>query len=285
MRSFLLPLSDPALDRHSIEVSLKLAARYQGHVTAVLAPTDFSCVPAFAEYPTAPGWAELVEQTRQLAKLREAEVRQVFNEMRQSGVTGAGDQLYASGSTVSLRVLPGIEEEVVAGCAVTHDVVLFPRKTRSEAPPLMASSVLKSALKDCGRPILVITDEVPENFARVIAIAWNGSMEAARAVTASLPLLSRAERVVILTFVTPHTEASKSEDLQLYLSRHEISTEVQVHEVDRSVGEGLLAAVQGLSAELLVMGGYTRSRARQTLFGAVTHHILENSSVPLLMAR
>lgn len=44
MRSFLLPLSDPALDRHSIEVSLELATRFRGHVTAVLAPADFSCL-------------------------------------------------------------------------------------------------------------------------------------------------------------------------------------------------------------------------------------------------
>lgn len=193
--------------------------------------------------------------------------------------------MYAGGSTLSLQVAPGVEEEVVADRAVTHDIVLFPRKTRSEAPPLMATSLLKSTLKDAGRPVLVITDEVPTNFGRVIAIAWNGSVEAARAVTASLPLLAQAERVVILTFVTPNTEASKSEDLRLYLSRHEISADVQVHEAGQSVGDDLLNAVDGVSAELLVMGGYTRSRARQTLFGAVTHHVLENSSLPLLMAR
>lgn len=149
----------------------------------------------------------------------------------------------------------------------------------------MATALLKSTLKDAGRPILVVTDDIPRDFARVIAIAWNGSVQAARAVTASLPLLSQAERGVILTFVTPNTEASKSEDLRLYLSRHEIFAEVEVHEPGHSVGEELPKAMQDLSAGLLVMGGYTRSRARQTLFGAVTHHKLENASLPLLMAR
>lgn len=284
MRSLLLPLSDPELDRHSIELSLKLAARLRGQVTAVLAPADFSCLPAYT-YPAAPGWSDLVEQTRQLADARETDVRRAFREIRGSRSDGADDQLHAFGSTLSLKVLPGIEEEVVADCAVTHDVVLFPRRTGGDTSPLAATALMKTILKDSGRPILVITDEIPRDFARVIAIAWNGSVEASRAVTAALPLLSRAERVVILTFPTANTEASKSEDLRLYLARHEIAAEVQVGEPEQTLGESLLKAAQEVSAELLVMGGYTRSRARQTLFGAVTHHVLENSSMPLLMAR
>lgn len=277
MRSFLLPLTDPPLDLFCVRVSLELAERLDAHVTALLAPLDFSCLPALAHYPAAPGWDELVEQTRLVAERRERDILGVLDELHTSA---ADDDL----DPLSLRVIPGHEVEVVSDCAITHDVVLFPRKTRSEAPRLTANSVLKSTLKNSGRPVLVLTDGLPETFGRVVAIGWNGSVEAARAVTASLPLLGRAERVVIISFVSCDTGASKAEDLRRYLSRYHISAEVQVHDAGCPLGPSLLRAANDVAADLLVMGAYTRSRVGQTQFGAVTHHILENASMPLLMA-
>lgn len=281
MRNILLPLTDPALDRRALELSGTIASRVDGHVTAVLAPLDHACLSVYADYPSAPGWSELVEQARQVAEAREAQARRTFEDMAETSDAASG----RSAHRLSLRVMAGSEEEVVVRCAVTHDIVMIVRRSRDDIPRYGADPLLRYALKECGRPVLVVTDALPSDFARVVAIAWNGSMEAARAVTASLPLLQKAERVVIVAFRTCPTEVSRSEELRTYLERHDVRAETDERECKGFVGADLLGVTQALSADLLVMGAFTRSRVGQTAYGAVTQHVLETSAIPVLMAR
>lgn len=284
MRAVLLPLVEPELDRHAVELALDLAAKVDGHVTALLALTDFSSLHVYGDYPMTAGWGELVERTHQHAERREIEVRRLLGDL---GVlaSGTGQAPEGAGSKLSLKVVFGNDDEVVANCALTHDLILFPRRSPADASELPASSLLRSTLESAGRPLLVVTDELPPEFARTVAVAWNGSVEAAHAVTAALPFLVRAEQVHVLTFATSRTEGSKAQDLVHYLSRHGVAAQSHVREPEASVGEEVLGAASDLSADLLVMGGYTHSRIRQTLFGGVTHHVLENARLPLLMAR
>ncbi len=50
------------------------------------------------------------------------------------------------------------------------------------------------------------------------------------------------------------------------------------------VGEALLAEAQRLKADLIVLGGYSHSPLRERLLGGVTHRLLHQAPVPLLMA-
>ncbi|PAX08856.1 universal stress protein [Sphingomonas lenta] len=284
MRAILLPLVEPELDRHSVELALTLAGKVDAHVTALLALTDFSSLHVYGHYPMTAGWGELVERTHQHAERREIEVRRLLDELGVLPLKSAEPSPDAK-SPLSLRVAFGNDDEVVADCALTHDLILFPRRSANGAKPLPTSSLLKCTLESAGRPLLVVTDELGLDFPKTVAIAWNGSVEAARAVTTALPFLTRAERVHVLTFATSRTEGSKADQLVSYLSRHGIAAEKHVREPEGSVGEELLEQASELSADLLVMGGYTHSRLRQTLFGGVTHHVLDNAALPLFMAR
>ncbi|OAN64885.1 universal stress protein [Sphingomonas sp. TDK1] len=276
MRSILLPLCDPALDRHAISIGTDLADRLDAQVTALLPLTDFASLPVHGHYPYTAGWDEFIEGTQASAERREVEARQAFEaHERESGVP----------TRLSLRTVYGNEDAVVARAALTHDLVLFARQSTDEDDPLPTSSLLKTTLETAGRPVLVVNGDLIPTFGKAIAVAWNGSVEAAHAVTAALPLLRRAERVVVLTFATSRTQASSAEELLGYLSRHGVTAEAHVNEPELSVGEELVMEVESLSSDLLVMGGYTHSRMRQTLFGGVTHYVLENARLPLLMAR
>jgi len=51
----------------------------------------------------------------------------------------------------------------------------------------------------------------------------------------------------------------------------------------RATAEMLSDAAQRHCADLLVMGGFGRSRARETLFGGCTHAMLGHADLPLLM--
>ena len=53
---------------------------------------------------------------------------------------------------------------------------------------------------------------------------------------------------------------------------------------DEGVGAALMQAAIGADADLLVMGGYGRSRLRELVLGGVTRHVLTNTRLPILFA-
>ena len=54
---------------------------------------------------------------------------------------------------------------------------------------------------------------------------------------------------------------------------------------DASFGAGLLEAARQFGCDLLSMGAYSHSRLRQLILGGVTRHVLENSTLPVMMSR
>jgi len=60
-------------------------------------------------------------------------------------------------------------------------------------------NTLEAALLETGRLVLLCPPGRPGSIGRHVAIGWNGSAEAARAVATGLPLLLAAERVTVLT--------------------------------------------------------------------------------------
>jgi nucleotide-binding universal stress UspA family protein len=138
-----------------------------------------------------------------------------------------------------------------------------------------------------GRPVLVIPDGVGRVDARRILIAWKDTREARRAVSDALPLLKRAKNVAL---AIAHPEQTKDTDLQLadiihYLSRHGISVNEQIGTVaDEYAGPILLQMAEQNKADLIVCGGYGRTRFSEWIFGGVTRHLLMASTIPCLFS-
>jgi len=53
---------------------------------------------------------------------------------------------------------------------------------------------------------------------------------------------------------------------------------------DRLAGESLMAEVQAIKADLLMMGAYSTGFVRDVMFGGATNFILRNADLPVLMA-
>jgi nucleotide-binding universal stress UspA family protein len=113
-----------------------------------------------------------------------------------------------------------------------------------------------------------------------MAIAWKASEPAARAVTAAVPWLRRAERVSVLTV----GEHPAFDEIQNLLDGHGIAGQpLAIGCGDLSVGERLLREAQAIGADCLVMGAYHHHPLGEMLFGGVTRHILRWASVPVFM--
>jgi nucleotide-binding universal stress UspA family protein len=149
-----------------------------------------------------------------------------------------------------------------------------------------AGSLPAQLLLGSARPVLVMpyAGQFSSPASRIL-VAWDGSLEATRAVACSLPLLRAASLVAIVLF-RPAASAGRDPgaDLALYLARHGLRCEVHAQPVPIDGGVALLSCAADLQSDLMVMGAYGHARLREVLLGGVTETILESMTVPVLMA-
>jgi nucleotide-binding universal stress UspA family protein len=141
-----------------------------------------------------------------------------------------------------------------------------------------------------GRPVLIVPYAGHfDNVGRRVLIAWNATREAARAVSDAMPLLTSAELVTVLTIDPregPHGHGElPGADIALHLARHGVKAQIErTVSAGMPVGEVLLSRVADLGADLIVMGAYGHSRAREVLLGGATRSVLRSMTVPVLMS-
>ena len=190
-----------------------------------------------------------------------------------------------SGAKAAARFLSlaGRGPDVVPVRARVADLTLLGRVP--EAVETEWRLTLEAALMGSGRPILLLPAETRAPIGQVVAIAWNGSMEAARAASAALPILAKADRVLLLAGEKDEAIEPSLLDLADWLDRHRVSAETQHVGLEGwPVGEQLVDEAAKAGADLLVMGAYGRSRMRETIFGGATRSVLNESTLPVLMA-
>ena len=163
------------------------------------------------------------------------------------------------------------------------DITVLGRPGNSGESPRAAT--LEAALFESGRPILIAPPKVPEHIGRNVLVAWNGSTEQARAITDAMPILRKAEKVTVLSIDGASVPGPAGELVADYFIRNGISTDhVKVAGQSKTAGQIILAQAASLGCDLLVKGAYTQSRLRQMIFGGATRHVLENATIPVLMA-
>jgi nucleotide-binding universal stress UspA family protein len=139
------------------------------------------------------------------------------------------------------------------------------------------------------RPVLVLPRQYDcQTIGRRIMVAWDGSVEATRALTNALPLLKAATQVIVAVFDAGARSSDHGEqpgaDIALYLSRHGVKVDVVSGDEDIDAGKALLAQATRLETDLLVMGGYGHTRLREMLLGGVTRTVLEAMTMPVLFS-
>lgn len=280
-------LKGSSSDTAVLDGALSLSRLFGGHIDALLArPDPRLAVVALGDgiYPGVYNdmismmerqWADVANKA-----LKNFEKWRAANNLR---VLTATDQ--ANGPSVEWRDAAGAETEILGRRGRLSDIVVTAmRARRSDARDDLG---FDPALLEIGRPVLLIP---PSNHTDptkgTVVIAWNGSVEAYRAVTAALPLLTKSQDVLIFSAVDESDQPIMANELMAYLNWHGIQASVLAAEKNNtnSVEEALLATVKKSKASLLVMGAYTHSRLRQSLFGGVTRHVLQNATIPVLMA-
>jgi len=161
------------------------------------------------------------------------------------------------------------------------DLIVMQRAAKQETETALG---IEAALRDSGRPLLITRRALPVGFAKSVAIAWNGSLEATRTIGFAMPLLEQAAKVLVLTVEGDTRYGPPASELIGYLAWHGVSAvSVSLAPAPHGQGEALLAAAKEHEIDLMMLGAYTRGELRRLVFGGVTGAMLAKSPLPFLM--
>ncbi|MFM9969378.1 MAG: universal stress protein [Burkholderiales bacterium] len=260
-----------------LEIAMRLAARTASHLVGLFAINAWP-MPRYVEAnwsgalteATEQQYALLRTQTQQEFEQAAARYPDVRGEWREDG-SGALGAVSLSARYADLAIIgqhdPNAEFDSRVGAQFAQDLVLL-----------------------VSRPLLMVPyagrfDTLGER----VLLAWDGSPQAMRAATDALPLLARSKEVSVVVFdIEKHRHAHgevPGADLSLFLARHGVNASVsQQRSIDGDVGAAILSRTADWGADLIVMGAYGHSRAKEHLLGGATRTLFDSMTVPVLMS-
>ena len=164
-----------------------------------------------------------------------------------------------------------------------HDATVLARPRRRD---LVSYNLIETVLKQSGRPVIIAADATPPRSLATIAVGWNDTAAAARALGAAMPLLGAAQRVLLVGIADDERIRQGLNQVCRSLAWHGIDAHVCSMKRRASkppVDVELLDAAANLGADLLVVGGYGHMPLREIAFGGVTQSLIENAELPVFM--
>lgn len=269
-------------DAAGLALALAVGRRVGAHIEAYYPGMD----PALGATPVGEGMtaalaAELIEAAQREEEVRGARAQARFEAWRVgNGVTLQAEPDGGPELTASWRAERGRKEREIVLAARTADLVVAGLPGHDASP-----SLLHGLLFGSGRPVLCVPPDWRPSPLRHIAVLWDGSAQAARAVGDAMPLLHGAAQVTLLVGCEDQTAPPAGRALARRLAWCGITACEQAVLVDgQPAGAALLAAATAAGAELVVMGAYGHSRVRELVLGGVTRHALAESALPLWLA-
>lgn len=267
-------------DARSAEARIELAAGLALQENAHLIGTALTGVSRFLfEATVANGGAANLEPYLEALRLRTERTLIPFEHaMRRLGVASFEKRMTDDDATSGLSLQARYCDLAILG---QYD-------PDGPAPPTY-SNLPEHVVINGGSPVLVVPFSGSfRSTGKRVLIAWNGSMEAAKAVRSAIPLLRRAKIVEVAVF-NPHAQGDAhgeqpGADLALYLARHEVKVDVMQEATNADIGNALLSLASNLGSDLLVMGCYGHSRFREIMLGGATRTVLQSMTLPVWMA-
>jgi nucleotide-binding universal stress UspA family protein len=286
MRSLLVPATGTQADLTALTTALKIARDFSAHIDVLHVRLD--AVDVAVKTTSGQGGPlveHLIQQLEQDAHERETRARRTFEDFctrENVRLVDAPGCEPAVSPSAQWHVETGDEPDMVVSHGMLADLVIC---ARSPDNHFTTRLILERALLNTGRPLLIpsAVGTPPDFGGGTVAIAWKPTPEAARAVTAAMPLLALAKDVVVMT-VDEEDSLWQMDGLVRNLAWHGLRASTESLALKgRDPAKTLLDAAEK-KASLLVMGGYGHSRIREWVFGGFTRQILADAPLPVFMA-
>lgn len=270
-KEILVPVISLQSDLAALNAGATLAHAFDTHATALIVSVDLASAFASADSTFSEIALDIAKGSHSRAAVEREKIL---------GWLGRAPHAF---EVRDVTIEDAVNSNEVLAHARMSDLTLMVRDGRAHR------ALLERVLFHSGRPLLLL----PKNHERLgwdrILIGWNAKTQATRAVTAALPLLKLAGAVVVATIDASPSRSGHGEapgrDLAAHLASHDVRVEVRnLDSMGRDHARVLLDEAAGFAADIVVIGAYGHSRAREMLFGGVTREVLASADVPLLMA-
>ena len=189
-------------------------------------------------------------------------------------------------ASVACQILQdvGLPAEQILLEAQRYDLILLGQHTffhfETQQQP---DYTLQVVLKQSPRPVVAVPATLPEG--RVVVVAYDGSLHAARALQMLQVLGLEGSQEVHVVCVDPAQEHADRcvERAGAFLHSHHIVAQAYARATAAAPAHVLLEHVHQVQASLLVMGAYGRSTLREFFGGSTTRTMLRESPVPLFL--
>jgi nucleotide-binding universal stress UspA family protein len=156
-----------------------------------------------------------------------------------------------------------------------------------EANNTTSASTAEAVVFGSGRPTILLPELSAPGSIDHVAIAWDGSRVAARAVGDAAHLLRRAAKVTVVTVVDekPLHDRDAAERMARGLTKRGRPAEAMpVQAEDCPIATTVQARAIECGAGILVMGAFGHSRVRDFVLGGATAGILSDLQLPVLLS-
>jgi len=275
LRSILLHVDPSPRSARRLLVASELAEQFGARVTALYAST-----PSTLSLPLvmAAGAGEMLAMLQQLDIDHRDQARALFDRTaarlpQPVAWQDSGDGLVISG---------------VAQRALYADLLVLGQHDPTD--PMMVgvpADFVASVLLASGRPALVLPCvDTPTTVGEQVLVAWKPTRESAHALSAALPFLQRAKCIHLTIADDSDPVPDPAKALESYLRSHDVQAPIERHSAPPAdgAGDGLLSLAADAGADLLVMGCYGHSRARELMLGGASRTVLRSMTLPVVMA-
>lgn len=230
--------------------------------------------------------ATIFESAQRMAKDEEGRLHELFKAFCKTHDITEIDTLPTESApgkvTATWQEVEGKQADLVGVYGRLADLIVVPRPDKSAN---FGINTFRSALFGVGALTAVAANREVSSVLGHIAIGWNGSVEAARAVKRSMRLLDNAEKITIVSGEGETLPVLGPDALVDYLGSHGIAAEVhRFNATKHDVGPKLVETLGTIGAEAFLMGSYGESSGSDYILGGASDYVLQHADVPLLMA-
>ncbi|MBX9792112.1 MAG: universal stress protein [Pirellulales bacterium] len=138
-------------------------------------------------------------------------------------------------------------------------------------------------LHQAPRPVVTVADEEP--VGQAILIAYDGSLQAARALQLFVATGWGTNRAVhVVSYADDAQAAAECGQRAVdFLQHHDIAATLHADAGRGDIGDRLIEQAKTLQAGMIVMGACGRSRAQEFWLGSVTRRLLDQCGLPLFL--
>lgn len=283
IKSILIPSSGRGTDELAFAAALNLATPLQAHM-------DFFHVQLTG--------AEAMSRAPHAEFCIGAAIRSTLNCLDAEQImlaTESANQVHAfcEKNAINIAEVPGSSPAVTASYhqavnqarqhvldrARRSDLIVVSRPAHVDYMP---ADLIEELIVNSGRPVLIASESASSSLLGTVMIGWTETAQAARALTAALPLMAVAQRVIVVS-VSEQPIGRRARELTDYLAWHGIDAEFHlVPGIARNAAERLSEVVVQQKVDLLVIGGYRRSPTREAWFGGVTQTFIDGCNIPVM---